>query len=203
MEREIRPFEVRAITDEGPPRLVGYAARFNVQSHYLGFYETIRPGAFTRTLASNPDVRANVQHEGGLFTIGRTTNGTLRLEQDDIGLKVEIFPPDTQAGRDTLTLTGRGDMNEMSFAFQIPKGGDKWTQQGGEHYRELLDIELDGGDVAVVTGPAYPQTTVEVRALIAGSSEGGELAENNDADAVSTEARLDLQKRKIQLERLK
>lgn len=191
------------IQDDGPPRLVGYAARFNVRSHYMGFYETIRPGAFARTLASNPDVRANVQHEGGLLTIGRTTNGTLRLHEDDTGLLIEVEPPDTQAGRDVLTLVNRGDVNEMSFAFRIPDGGDKWTRQDGEHHRELLDIELDGGDVAVVTGPAYPQTTVEVRALIAGLSEGGEPANDNQADEVSTEARLDLLKRKIQIKRMK
>ncbi len=45
--------ELRAGGDQKSPRLVGHAAVFNSQSQDLGgFVEIIRPGAFTRSLAS-------------------------------------------------------------------------------------------------------------------------------------------------------
>ena len=181
-EREVRIFSIELREQGERPMIVAYPAVFNVRSHYLGFYEFIRPGAFTRTLATAPDVRANVQHGGALVTIGRTTNGTLQLSEDERGLRAVIVPPDTQAGRDTVTLVREGYVNEMSFAFRVPAGGDRWQIVDGEHHRELLEVDLDGGDVAVVTGPAYPQTTAEVRALVAGAGQG-DVEGNQDAQA--------------------
>jgi phage head maturation protease len=82
---------------------------------------------------------------------------------------------------------------------------DKWSKDAeGRPLRRLLDVELDGGDVAIVTGPAYPQTTVEVRDMAAALSGAGSAPiEQQSVDAASTEARLDLLKRKLELEKLK
>ena len=58
--------EVRAVEGQ-PGTLVGYAAVFNELSVDLGgFREMIRPGAFSGSLARQPDVRAVVEHGGGL-----------------------------------------------------------------------------------------------------------------------------------------
>jgi len=119
-------------------------------------------------------------------------------------LRVKIAPPDTQAGRDALTLVRGGYVDQMSFAFSVRS--DQWSKDAaGKPLRRLLDVELDGGDVAIVTGPAYPQTTVEVRdraAALAGA--GGVVeAENKRIEATSAEDRLDLLKRQIELERMK
>ena len=67
--------------ENGKPRLVGYAARFNEESHVLagGFREVLLPGAFTETLADeNNDVLALYNHDTGAL-LGRESAGTLRL----------------------------------------------------------------------------------------------------------------------------
>lgn len=156
--------EVRAVEGQ-PGTLVGYAAVFNELSVDLGgFREMIRPGTFSGSLARQPDVRAVVEHGGGLEMLGRTTNGTLRLAEDEVGLRVEIDTPDTQAGRDTLALVRRGDLSQMSFAFRVFPDGDKWTTTDSYALRELLAVDLHDGDVSVVAYPAYPATSVEARA---------------------------------------
>ena len=97
LERRIMTtaLELRDVSEDAPlPGFTGYAAVFNKPSLDMGFIETIDPGAFARTLATDPDVIANVQHEGGLNTIGRTRNGTLGMAVDDVGLLVSITPPE-------------------------------------------------------------------------------------------------------------
>lgn len=183
--------------DGGARSFRGYAAIFNQPSVDMGFIETVAPGAFKRTLAANPDVIANIQHEGGLSTIGRTKNGTLTLSTDDVGLLVDITPPDTQAGRDALTLVSGGYVDQMSFAFMVKE--HDWRKEDDQLFRTLLDVELDGGDVAIVTGPAYPQTTVEVRAEAAALSEAGDDAIDEAEEAARLEAQRANRKRRYQI----
>lgn len=143
------------------PTLTGYAALFNVLSEPIwDFRERIQPGAFRDSLKSGDDVRALVEHKGGLSSLGRTSSGTLSLAEDDKGLRVEIQPPDTQAGRDTVELVRRGDLTQMSFAFRTID--DEWHTEDDETVRVLQNVELF--DVSVVSFPAYPDTSVAVRA---------------------------------------
>ncbi|MFQ5509484.1 MAG: HK97 family phage prohead protease [Leptospirillia bacterium] len=146
-----------------PPRLVGYAAVFNAPSEDLGgFVEYVRPGAFTRSLSSGPDVVALVHHRPELV-LGRSSAGTLRLHEDAHGLRFEVDLPDTQAGRDVGVSVQRGDIRGASFAFSVPDGGDRWQMQGDLMTRDLLDVNIR--DVTVTATPAYPDTTVAKRAM--------------------------------------
>lgn len=150
----------------GMPVIEGYAALFNVRSEHLGFYfEEIRAGAFTRTLAEDDDVRALIDHESSRI-LGRTTANTLDLWEDDWGLGVRIHPPQTQLARDLVTSMRRGDIDQMSFAFAgYGKDGrvkDTWTiDDNDDEIRTLEEVKLY--DVSIVTFPAYPDTTVAVR----------------------------------------
>ena len=72
-----------------PPQLVGSALRYDSLSDDMGFRERIAPGAFTKSLASDPDVRALVDHDSSKI-IGRSKAGTLKLFEDDRGVRVEI-----------------------------------------------------------------------------------------------------------------
>lgn len=150
-------------------KIAGYAARFNSVSGDLGgFVEQIAPGAFSRALASSPDVRALFNHDPN-FVIGRTTAGTLTLREDSKGLWMEAQPPDTQWARDMATSIARGDINQMSFGFSVPKGGDMWGRQDdGTPLRTLVTVDLF--DVSPVTYPAYDSTSVSVTARSAASA---------------------------------
>jgi uncharacterized protein len=153
----LQGLEIRAAEDK-PAVILGHAALFNSPSMFMGFRETIAPGAFTDSLSG--DIRALWQHDTARV-LGRTKAGTLRLWEDDQGLAFELNPPDTADGRDAVTLIERGDVDQMSFGFNVPPGGDSWSEdEDGIPLRQLRTVSLM--EISPVTWAAYPQTGVGV-----------------------------------------
>ena len=144
-----------AVTTKGRT-LYGYAARFDSVTELGGFSEIIRPGAFTRSLASDDakKIRAIYEHDGRSL-LGRTGSGTLRLSEDAEGLAFEIDLPDTSLGRDLAVLVERGDVAGCSFGF-IAQGED-WE----DTTRTLTDVDLH--EITITATPAYDTTSVQVR----------------------------------------
>lgn len=153
--------EVGAGSDESPS-ITGHAAVFNALSVDLGgFREKIAPGAFTRTIASD-DIHAVWNHDERIV-LGRNKRDTLVLSEDEVGLAVEIDPPDTQYVQDVVIAPiKRGDVDQMSFMFQTIE--DAWNVIDGENVRTLLEVKLF--EVSPVTFPAYPQTDVSARSAL-------------------------------------
>jgi hypothetical protein len=159
--------DLRVDEADSSPHMRGYAAVFNSLSEPLGQWgapirEKIRPGAFARTL-KQADIRALLNHDPN-YVLGRNKVGTLSLAEDARGLAVDIQPPDTQWARDLTASMKRGDIDQMSFGFQIVK--DEWEKgkdaSGAETVtRTLVEVKLF--DVSVVTFPAYPSTSAGVR----------------------------------------
>jgi HK97 family phage prohead protease len=141
---------------------VGYAAVFNSDSEPLPFIERIAPGAFGKSIRNRKrDIRLYVNHNSDMVLASRRS-GTLRLEEDERGLRIEADLPNTTAGNDLRELLRTGVVSKMSFGFTVPRGGDKWSEDG--RTRELREIALH--EVSVVTGfPAYDDTTAAVRSL--------------------------------------
>jgi hypothetical protein len=146
--------EMRAENDG--KTLVGYAAVFDSPSEPLPWTEFVKRGAFSKTLNDGADVRLLIDHEG--IPLARTKSGTLALEEDDRGLRVEaeLDPSNPDAAR-VISAMRRGDMSQMSFAFRTIK--DSWNSDRSS--RELREVQLY--DVSVVTFPAYEQTVAELR----------------------------------------
>jgi HK97 family phage prohead protease len=172
----LNDFEVRETADG--MTLTGYAARFNQPSEPLPFTERIAPGAFKRSLRAKNDIKLLWNHDSSMV-LGSTRAGTLRLFEDDMGLRVEAVLPDTTAGRDAKVLIQRGDVTGFSFGFTVPANGDSWNTDGTE--RTLKSVRL----LEVSTGvafPAYPSTngTAMVRSL-----EDVVMAVGVDYDALS------------------
>lgn len=167
---------------DAPPMIRGLAAAYGKWSVDLGgFREIIEPGAFDRVLSKRKlDVVALFDHAGQ--PLGRTTAGTLRLSTDERGLSYEIDPPDTQLGRDVLTLLRRRDLVGSSFAFTVDPKGERWSQdEKGNATRSIS--EFSGlFDVSVVTTPAYPSTTAAARSLERWRAENLTAAEVRQAD---------------------
>ena len=146
--------EMRA-SDDGNV-FTGYAAIFDSPSEPMPFVEYVRKGAFTKTLNDGADVRLLIDHEG--VPLARTKSGTLILEEDDRGLRVEasLDPMNPDAQR-VMSAMRRGDLSQMSFAFRTIK--DSMSADG--MMRELREVQLF--DVSVVTYPAYEDTIAELR----------------------------------------
>jgi HK97 family phage prohead protease len=140
----------------------GYAAVFNSPSEPLPFIERIAPGAFKRSIEARNDIKMLWNHDTGMI-LGSSRAGTLKLYEDERGLKVRAELPNTSAGRDAAELLKRGDVDSMSFGFSVPAGGDEWSADGSQ--RTLKSIRLH--EVSIVAFPAYSGTagTTSVRGL--------------------------------------
>lgn len=140
-------------------------------------YEVLEPGCISRELLQKSDVVLNLNHNSDVVNVlGRYRNNpdrdTLSLELRGDGIDCRCDLPKTNNANDTLELIRRGDITGMSFAFQ-----DDWEDsENGVSYEKTNDVE-DGKevwlrhvkkitglyDVAIVTHPAYDQTTVGTR----------------------------------------
>jgi HK97 family phage prohead protease len=148
-------------------RLVGYAAKFDSLSEDLGgFVERILPGAFARSLEAGADVRCFVEHDPSKL-LGRVSAGTLRLREDEIGLRVECdLPEGVSYAEDLRRLLARGDINQFSFGFRTPPGGDEWGTVSDEDPRRLRTLRsIDLVEVSCVAIPAYEATEAALRSL--------------------------------------
>jgi HK97 family phage prohead protease len=148
-------------------RLVGYAAKFNDFSEDLGgFVERILPGAFSRSLEGGADVRAFIEHDPAKL-IGRVSAGTLRLQEDEVGLRVECdLPEGVSYAEDLRRLLARGDINQFSFGFRVPPGGDEWGMVSPEDSRRLRTVRsVELVEVSCVAIPAYSTTEATLRSL--------------------------------------
>jgi len=151
--------ELRA--DGEKKTLRGYAAVFDKLSKPLyGFREKVKRGAFKESVKGG-NIRALWNHNTDMV-LGSTKNNTLRLEEDDKGLRFELDLPDTQYGRDAAVSVSRGDVDGMSFAFNVRK--QEWDETDlANVVRTLVDVELH--EVSPTAFPAYPQTKVVARSV--------------------------------------
>ena len=98
------------------------------------------------------------------------SSGTLRVFEDESGLRYECDPPDRQDAKDLVVSLQRGDVRESSFAFRIAENGCEWVE-GPETdpipTRTITKFQ-DLYDVSPVTYPAYSGATA---GLLARSAE--------------------------------
>lgn len=154
--------EQRSEGDKKQDVLTGYAIVFGRRSNDLGgFVEEVHKNALDELLASNPDVRATVNHKD---VIGRTSAGTLKLAVDSVGLRYEVVLGQSRPARDVLEAVQRKDVTGSSFSFKLAKNGDKWEERDGKQLRTLMKITRLF-DVGPVDFPAYEDTTVALRSM--------------------------------------
>ncbi|MEM6681805.1 MAG: HK97 family phage prohead protease [Pseudomonadota bacterium] len=145
-------------SENGGGTIIGYAAVFNSPANIMDdFTETIAPGAFAESLRTN-EVFAYNEHDLKQL-IGATHNGTLRLNEDEKGLRVEIDLPETSVGSDVRALIKDGYVRGMSFGFSVTEGGDVWSSDLRE--RKITNVNLF--EVSTTHNPAFVQTSVSVR----------------------------------------
>lgn len=144
----------------------GYASttaqRYGVQD-WLGEYgETIQPGAFVKTLRE-ATVPLLFNHDGMPLATYRAgdPNSTAALSEDSVGL-LNTAALDRRSGNvnDLCIAMQRGDLNKMSFSFRAI--GEDWN----DTYDERSVTEAALYDTSIVTYPANPTTTAELRSAM-------------------------------------
>lgn len=165
--RRVASLDSHAITRaadsaDGPIGFRGHAAVFNkrtwIGSKRWGFWEEIAPTAFAKTIGE-ADVRMLINHDPNLI-LARNKAGTLRLSIDEVGLAADADMAPTTYGRDLAISLERGDVTQMSFAFDMVDY--EWTElpDGSELLRHT---EVALFDVSPVTYPAYTEATGGLR----------------------------------------
>lgn len=142
----------------GSLNLAGWAS-VTERAYDMGYYqETIKRGAFSKTLSETPDVQLLLNHEG--LPLARTLSGTLRLTEDERGLQVDAdLNPDDPDVQRLMPKVQRGDIDQMSFAFRVTRQ----TWDDDYENREIAEVNIDRGDVSVVNQGANPATTFTMR----------------------------------------
>lgn len=133
-----------------------------IGSRDWGFVEWIEQGAADGR--EDDDVRFLFNHTG--VPLARTTNGSLALTNTKTGVRSDADLADVQLSRDLMVLIDRGDINQMSFAFdvaddRIGQFEDDDDEFPGMPFRAITKLERLY-DVSAVTFPAYEGTSLQV-----------------------------------------
>ena len=174
--REPQEGQTESRTVEGTPIVFGVrSVNLTPWSDTREVYEVLEPGCITNELLMRSDVILNLNHSNMVpDVLGRCRNGkgtlSLELREDKVGCRCDL--PHTNNANDALELMRRGDITGMSFAFE-----DDWQDsENGVSYERTSETH-DGKevwlrhvkritglyDVAIVTHPAYQQTSVGTR----------------------------------------
>lgn len=142
----------------------GYALTFNKESKDLGgFVEVIDPKALDGVALDNVIMLYDHDYSKPVASV---KNGTLKLETDEKGLKFTATLDDTVSYiSDLVANIKNGNVNDMSFRFDIEDGSDEFTTDGEKTVRTIKQIK-DLYEVSAVTIGAYDDPKVK--------------AENND-----------------------
>lgn len=147
--------------EEGKRTISGYAVKWGMKSHRMGwrrFREQFQKGAFADSLAAE-DQLALWSHDTSKV-LGRTKNGTLRLFEDEVGLRFELDLPNTTLGNDAYETIKRGDVDGVSFGFQQQK--QEWDETDPDNViRTISKARLL--EISPVAFPAYPDSEVQAR----------------------------------------
>lgn len=151
----------------------GQAAVFNQETIIRGWFrEQIKPGAFQRVLSEKPDTIGCFNHDWNVV-LGRTTAGTLILQETPDGLDYEIeINPDDPEALSVYAKVARGDVSQSSFAFQV--GVEEWFYPPDNSKDLPLRTVTEFSnlyDVCPATFGAYPQTSAAVRSKYQESNE--------------------------------
>ena len=154
--------------EDGEMIVEGYATTFNQPYRLTGdgkvtVNEQVDRNAFRETDMS--DVIMQYDHEGPVFA--RISNGTLKLEEDDHGLKVTANLGGTERGRQLFEEIEGGYTTKMSFGFTVTGQRTERSKDAEGHVNILRTITRIGKlfDVSAVSLPANDATEISSRTI--------------------------------------
>lgn len=189
-ERRAIDFDALEVREDGEAKtkmIRGHGAVYNKRSLDLGgFVEVFEAGAFSESIAKD-DIVSLRDHQPS-YILGRTTAKTLTLSEDSKGVLYEVTPGDTSYTRDLIVSIERRDIKGGSIIFSVEdKKDERWTVDGDDvepvnafmamwddkkHKVERHVLKARLFDIGPVTFPAYPQTDVKMRSIVAVIQQG-------------------------------
>ncbi|MCT3064334.1 phage major capsid protein [Lactiplantibacillus pentosus] len=139
----------------------GYALLFNSPSKDLGgFTEVIDPKALDNVDLSNVIMLDQHDYSKPLASVKA---GTLKLDTDEKGLHfVATLDDSVSYASDTYANVKSGNVDSMSFRFDVDDGGDEFTQdEQGKIVRTIKQVK-DLFEISSVTVAAYDDSNVKV-----------------------------------------
>lgn len=122
-----------------------------------GYKERIKKGSMERAVT----VKSYFNHDPSQVLSTLDSDPALELKESDKGVDYVSPIPPTSYGNDLKINLARGNVRGSSFAFDVPKDGDKRWEEGGVFYRDISKFTLH--ELGPVTDPAYIQTTAGLR----------------------------------------
>ena len=163
---------------EGMPIVYGVrSVNLTPWSETREVYEVLEPGFISEELLKRSDVILNLNHSNLVpDVLGRYRNSerdTLSLDLQPQGMGCRCSMPNTSNANDAMELMRRGDIDGMSFAFsddpydktsvELEKTNERSADGKKEVWLRHVKRATGFFDVAIVTHPAYGQTSVATR----------------------------------------
>ena len=153
---ELRTVEGDTLNIEGYVNAVGRESELLYSpKRNKWFKEVMEPGVFKRALENNVDIPMLLEHDYDK-QIASTSNGTLELTEDSIGLKFKATIQD----QELYSSIKNGEINSCSFGFVCEEDEYEFVSNK-EEKRYVKDIQLL--EVSLVKNPAYIGSLVEAR----------------------------------------
>lgn len=164
---EVRDLELELnSTDDHELKMHGYistnAPSAVLQRNGKTWREVIPKGVFARAIdraMRQKGIDLLFNHDKKLI-LSSTSNGSLEVEEDDIGLYFSAKVSKTSWGKDLYELVKDRIIKGLSFGMVV--NNDNWTMgRDGVALRTILDIDLF--EISAVQRPAYPESLLELR----------------------------------------
>lgn len=163
--------EIRQTEGESEKRTITGSIKYDSESQVMRdwygdeFVEVIAPGAFSEFMRENNTISLWCHRTDQI--LGNTKSGTLRLFDGAAELRFELDLPNSSWGNDAYESIQRGDVDGVSFGFNIRTNGDRWSKierDGKQLYkRTVLNATLP--EISMTPFAAYPENEVSVRSL--------------------------------------
>ncbi len=166
-------FEIRSSGSKNTLKtIVGYGSVWNALSiDFGGWVERYMEGCYTRTLLNYPSIMGFWAHDSSQV-LARTDSGTMRVTQDSTGLLCEYDIPDTNLGRDLLTLVERGDVTGLSVGYWPDHASEKWTKENDQVINNIYSV-AELMEVSLCSKGAIPAAQIiNVRSDVSAASAG-------------------------------
>lgn len=151
--------------------------------------EIIEQRAFSRAIERAPNIDMLLDHDEDRI-LASTGKGTLKLQEDNVGLRAEA----TVTDEEVIEGAKKGKLRGWSFKMCHPK--DEVEERAGKEYpiRRVSDFDMPEISLIMKKIPCYSSTSIEIRA---GGEEDVELRSMDDAGEIICQ---DDRKQKVNIE---